>query len=362
MTKEFLDAENPYEIGSYFYFSQEELDGNTQCLNPLNPEYTYLSTCRSAINEILSKTKNEKKIALLPAFTCHAVVEPFVKNGYDVVPYPINRDFLTSADEFLDVINKVEPDVVLIHDYFGFDSNKGLRDSGAIQSIEDKGTTVIIDQTQSMFSEYPQLQGNYVVGSIRKWLGVPDGAFTNIKIDNLEEDSELIGAKCSAMNYKYAYLHKAEGEKENVLPLYKKAENILDAREQPYAMSEISKKLFQRMDLDQICRKRIDNYNSLSQGICLSEHIVIPHLLSEGEIPFYFPIYVRKRRSDFQTYLAKHKVYATVIWGCPEEFENLIDYRAKDIYREILCIPCDQRYNSEDMEYICDLINTYQFD
>lgn len=364
MTRMYQPSSNrktPYEIGSYFCFGKQEFNHERAFLNPLDSSYTYFSTCRSAIDLILSRIDCKTKKALLPAFTCHAVVEPFVIKGFKVAPYTINKDFSTSIEEFIETVEKEKPGVILLHDYFGFDTNKELRNSGVIESIITQGIVVIVDQTQSMFSDYEQLHGNYVVGSIRKWMGIPDGAFSNVRAADLIEDSELVLAKSEAMNYKYAYLIEGTGEKGKVLPLYRKAENILDSRNDSFAMSEISKIIFQNTDIEQLKKRRIENYKCLLRGIESSEKLVVPHQYLEAETPFYFPVFCKSSRSAFQTYLAKYSVYATVIWGCPDEFVNLIDQRAKDIYQEILCIPCDQRYDSDDMKYICNLINDFQF-
>ena len=369
MTKVFQCSSNrkiPYEIGSYFYFN-EIIQNKTEKLNDIfGRQYTYLSTCRSAIRIILSQLSENNKVALLPAFTCHAVVEPFVNCGYSVEPYSINKDFSVKPKQFLEDVERVNPSVILIHDYFGFDSNAALRQSSLLEKLKEQGIVVIIDRTQPMFSFYPQLEGNYVIGSLRKWMGIPDGAFLNFSVGEfvgeLHEDNELIAAKRKAMTYKNSYIRQGIGKKETVLELYKSAEQILDSRNQAYAMSDISRELFMDTDLDEMRVSRRKNYEKLANGIQNTENIHIPHPnLQDNEVPFYFPVFIRNSRADFQSYLARNSIYATVIWGCPQEFTRKIDVIAEDIYREILCIPCDQRYTQNDMDYICKVINKYSF-
>ena len=60
-----------------------------------------------------------------------------------------------------------------------------------------------------------------------------------------------------------------------------------------------------------------------------------------------------------QQFLAQHHIYATVIWACPKEFENKINDEARYIYDHILCFHIDQRYNTEDMEYIVEVLRKY---
>ena len=54
--------------------------------------------------------------------------------------------------------------------------------------MKESGSVVIEDITLSLFSEDNERGvgfGNYVLGSIRKWLPVPDGGFLTSKSDNL---------------------------------------------------------------------------------------------------------------------------------------------------------------------------------
>ena len=363
MIKMYLDSsvQRSKEIGSYFYFSKEKLDDNKNSLC-MPKEYSYLSSCRSAIDVCLKQIKTYKKIALLPSFTCHAVVEPFIKNKYLVLPYTIKDNLEIDVDNLLRQLKKVRPSVLLIHDYFGINTNRNLKDSDIESILKKMKIHVIIDRTQSMFSTYQQIQGEYCVGSIRKWLGIPDGAFVNIKTNIMDEDQELLDSKCKAMLYKNDYIMNNKGNKETLLKLYKEAEKILDSRFCLYKMSSVSRKIISNTSFD--CLKEIRrNYKLLSNGLSECDFIKIPYKqLCKDEVPFYFPIFVQKNRAKLQKYLADNDVYATVIWSCPETFLNKIDKTSSQIYKEILCVPCDQRYTEEDMKYIVELIMNFKED
>ena len=72
------------------------------------------------------------------------------------------------------------------------------------------------------------------------------------------------------------------------------------------------------------------------------------------------PLLIHNKRSVLQKYLASQKIYATIIWACPKELRNSISSTAQQIYEEILCIPCDQRYNTFDMQRIIFAINRFE--
>lgn len=353
------------EIGSYFSIDHCDVVRSQDCVMPnlFGEGAVYYSTCRSAIKEILRVLSHKRKIALLPAFTCHAVVEPFETSGFDVFPYPVQKDLTVNPVDFSAKVNEVHPDVILIHDYFGFDSNQMLRESGAIEKCRAAGITIIVDETQTMFSTYQQLPADYYVGSIRKWMGIPDGAFaTGAQLTQpMKEDVALSEAKLKAMEYKHNYLFQAVGEKENVLPLYRQAENILDAQSEVFSISNLSSHLLGHYDIDGFANKRRENYCKLAEGLRGIKNIVTPFTTAEeNDTPFYMPVFVKENRRELQRYLAENSVFATVIWGCPEQFVDKIDDNARSIYAEILCIPCDQRYTIKDMEYICELFSVFK--
>ena len=59
--------------------------------------------------------------------------------------------------------------------------------------------------------------------------------------------------------------------------------------------------------------------------------------------------------ANVRKYLQERKIYISMLWP------NVIETEAKDSYeyylaQNILPIPCDQRYDSDDMKYIATMI------
>lgn len=353
------------EIGSYFSIAPQDIEkSQKQPLTELTENnLLFYSTCRSAIRCILESLNDTTKKALLPAFTCHAVVEPFVTSGYEVHPYPINKDLSINLEVLEKMVNETKPSVILVHDYFGFNSNSALKSSRLLERYRSNGMVVIEDLTQSMFSGYEHIQADYRVGSIRKWMGIPDGAFLKgpdiMPVDT--QDDELVEAKKGAMTYKHYYITLNEGNKAELLSLYRKAEDILDSRDVIYGMSSLSKKLFSLYDVSKFCSERRDNATALLTLLKNIRNIGLPFRNVEGnEIPFYIPVIVERNRKELQQFLAQNGVFATVIWGCPDEFVNQLDVDSQLIYDKILCIPCDQRYTVNDMTFIGELFVEFE--
>ena len=362
----FCQNRDSREIGSYFSINPDDIQRCKKYVATAFEEegdLVFFSTCRSAIKQILSSLKCGSKRALLPAFTCHAVVEPFVNSGYAVFPYPVQNNLLVNVKQFKEMVREVKPSVILIHDYFGFDTNYQLRDSGTIAECREKGVTVIVDMTQSMFSQYPRMDADYYVGSIRKWMGIPDGAFAKGLTCEalLDEDEELVEAKTRAMIYKHNYLYREQGEKANIHSLYRNAERILDSREKSYTISTLSKGLLSFYDIQFYKMKRRENCEALLKELKEIGFIRLPFKeIERSETPFYVPIMVQNKRRELQRFLADNGVFATIIWRCPDEFIEKIDDESKRVYNEILCIPCDQRYSRRDMKYIGELMTYFE--
>jgi hypothetical protein len=113
------------EIGSNFWLNRcDELKTKEISLDFLQlniRDVAFLSTGRSAISFVLEyiELPVHKKVALLPPFTCHTVIEPFINAGYKVFYYRIDKNLTCSRQYFLEDIEKYQPSVVLVHGYFG---------------------------------------------------------------------------------------------------------------------------------------------------------------------------------------------------------------------------------------------------
>jgi hypothetical protein len=354
------------EIGSTYWLSQDVIDSLSDRIktNPIIycSEESLVSTCRSAIGLILDKIEPIKKVALLPAFTCESVLSSFLKRGYKVYPYPIAKDLKVEWQGFRQAVEKWNPTVVLVHSYFGFNTLEELNDK--VSELQSENMIVIEDRTQSMFSRFVLPKADYYVGSIRKWMPIPDGAFVTISFSGKEEDKELCEAKLKAFRNKGNWILYGIGSKADFRKDFSIAEHILDSRDKPYAMSNASKSIYGSTDLMSMKRIRRANYELLVSKIAedekLKSHLKMPlPEMNETVCPFHLPVIVENNRESLQKFLASNDIYATVIWGCPKEFENLINDDAKYIYDHILCFHVDQRYDYNDMMRIVDTLKHY---
>ena len=352
------------EIGSNYWLYEEDTHRIVECQHPPMPNVnkiqgSYISTCRSGIRLILQHITVSRKVAVVPGFTCESVLVPFQKEGYRVYPYPISRNLIVNKDAFLKCILERKPSVVLIHRYFGFDTFPDAKE--IIQELRYNGIIVIEDLTQTMFSDYELGRSNYLVGSIRKWFPCPDGAFVSSIYEQLPEDTELSLAKYDALVHKGKYIEKNIGDRELFRKEFAQAELMLDSRNEPYAISTISKAIISQTDISWMKETRWKNYFYLSRHLQVYSILDVVLPILKGEVvPFMLPVLVKSNRKKLQNYLAANQIFATIIWGCPKELESFIDDDTKYVYDHILCFHCDQRYDLNDMKRIIEVIDTFK--
>lgn len=356
------------EIGSNFWLNpeqhyQDKNVGTPMQFNCNGSDHVWLSTGRSAIkfviNTIESRNSSLKKVAVLPSFTCDTVFEPFLKAGYEVYYYPVEKDLATTSDVIIKTAIERDASIVLFHRYFGFDTLDGQVDKMCV-TLRGMGKYTIEDCTQCLYSDIPRAEADFTVGSIRKWTGTPDGGFAVCRegvFDNkpVNPDNALEQAKVKASYAKYRYLFEHEGDKGEMLAMYREAEDILDNQNEIYAISDTSAKVQANLDRKELAFKRRENFELLSKS--LKGQLQAVFSLSEREVPLYFPILVDDRAA-LQKHLVANAIYAPVVWpkddNQPTQCEG-----AENSYQHLLCIPIDQRYDAEDMNRIIEVINTY---
>lgn len=360
------------EIGSNFWFSPEDIESKE--LVSLNPEifgcsgtdYVWLSSCRSAISLVIEtielRNPNIRKSVCLPAFTCHTVYKPFISKGYQIVMLPVEKDLSISADKVIEVINDVKPGIILFHQFFGFETLPMF--NCVIELLQRIGVVMIEDLTQSMYSRIGRLPADYFVGSIRKWCGVVDGGFAVCKngkfpVHPTEIDHNLELATVKASELKYRYMLGEDVDKKEFLAKYREAKDYIDNQNIIYSISPLSQIIQSNLNIKDLSEKRRKNFGILLDGIMGIDGIMpVFQDISSENVPLYFPILCHDR-SKLQKLLAKHDIYAPIIWPKEEDCPPVND-EADFLYENMLCIPIDQRYDQGDMDRIVDIIkNNY---
>lgn len=310
------------EIGGYIEFP--EYNGNIFHKNAIA-----LNSARNCLAYLI-ESKKINNIAV-PKFLCDSVSGICKRYGTTVRRYSINVDFMPNDDFSLD-----DDEWLYFVNYYGQFNNE------QIEKIKKKYDRVIVDNVQAYF-QMP-LKNTDTIYTCRKFLGVPDGAFlyTDKMLNrDLEDDiscnrmSHLLGRLEENANKHYSEYVANEEDFVN-LPIRK--------------MSRLTKNLLRSIDykIVQITRER----NFLYLDKRLSIHNKLKVHVPVGA--FMYPLYLANG-ADIRKKLQEEKIYIPTLW--PDVFaiceESELEYH---MAKNILPLPCDQRYELKDMKFMVEEI------
>lgn len=352
------------EIGSIFPAAQYDIatDVNSFCGN--SSGIRLFSLCREALFCVAEHLKTNRKVIMIPAYTCHTVIEPFLQANWNVYFFPVDERLCIKKEEFLSLLASASPDVILFHPYYGKKLMEYEKD--LLRQAKKRNILIIQDLTQSLFSPLHPDYVDITVGSIRKWFGVPDGAFLSIAdsvpfavTENEQYNTEFTDSQWDAMYLRGEYFRTGNlNFKKISIRLNKYAESLAcKTKITPHKISDYSLSIIRSTDFNTISSKRIENFKTLLSTV-EKNNTCIPIITSPDMLenaPLYFPLYVRDR-GRVQKFLAANSIYAPILWGV-EDDAVLEDGTVRDIYEHLLAIPIDQRYDRDDMLYIANGIN-----
>lgn len=306
------------EIGGYF-----ELD---QFINkPYHNNMIELNTGRNALAYLI-KAKGIKKV-YIPHYLCDSVSGVLKMLSVDYEGYSIDKNFNPLFDK------KLEKDQYLyMVNYYGQISNSSIR------SFKEQYGAIIIDNTQSFFQK--PVQGIDTIYSLRKYFGVPDGAY--LSTDKILE--EKLEEEKSSHRMKHI-LGRFEGEASTYYNDFKENDESFKMSSLK-KMSSLSQNILGAIDYGKVLESRNRNFSYLYDR--LNSTNILNVKMSEG--PFAYPYYA-ENGIEIRKRLAEEKIYVPTLWPnvLSENDKNSIEY---DYAANILPLPCDQRYGKEEMDYL----------
>lgn len=306
------------EIGGYF--GLEKLVSNEYHKNLIA-----LNSGRNALLYLL-KYKNIKKL-YIPYYICDSVTDILKENGYEMEKYYIDSSFIPKFNKSLE-----ENEYLYIVNYFG-----QLSDTTII-ALKEHYKNIIMDYTHAFFQK--PIKEIDTLYTCRKFFGVPDGAYlstSTIIDDNIEIDisqnrmSHILGRyECSASEY---------------YPDFQDNERNLKVEPIKY-MSKLTHNILGAIDYENVRNIRNKNYDYLSDKLSKYNKIEI----HKPDGAFSYPLYL-KNGIQVRKELAKYKIYIPTLW--PNVIEEMEEESIEFNYSaNILPLPCDQRYNLMEMEYL----------
>lgn len=352
------------EIGSIFPLSDSDLRQAKASLLELPEERLYYSLCREALYDIAKSLMVSNGTVLIPAYTCQTVITPFEEAGWRCEYYSIHKNLRINTESLIDSENKYNPSIIVVHPYYGMDFSDA--EVSTLTKLKEEGIEIVLDLTQCIFSLKQYSFASFVVASYRKWMPVPDGGYlinhcNRVSISQpLHENAEFTEREVAAMYLRGQYFGNGEQRTKAIsIRLSKAADHIAESNIAPHRMSQVAYYFLQRENMVNNQKKRFENYAFLDNNIRETERVskVCKDTNEVTSAPLYFTIYVEDR-SALQCLLAQNAIYAPVLWPVEDE-RVLIDDHVKYIFSHLLAIPCDQRYDENDMQRVAEIINNY---
>ena len=335
-------------------------DGYFSAFEKYGREITYLRNGREALLYASYNCKPGKEaIILCPAYSCWSMTAPFEFSGWTIIYYRLNEDLTVDEDYLKMLLRCCKADAILTMNFYGSALTnasiaivKEFNDN--INVIEDfSHCTFCLDQ---IFNE----QVDYYVSSIRKSIGVSDGAVILSKkptnkayIEGAAPGFGQLRLVAQQQKGRYAFTKSLE-DKDAFLSELRHGEEMIDKLDGVHPISEVSLKQIENINGAEISFARRENMKHL-WGLLKGRVKMIPGLERGFKgAPFSLPILVEKRDA-IQKLLAQKGVYAPVLWPANEQARKVCKVSAL-VADQMLSIPIDQRYNYDDMEDIAKIV------
>lgn len=351
-----------HEFGSEFWIDEKHRTGQKKQHYLFEAGEILTSSGRASLSLALEQMENLPHKALLPTYTCMTVTKPFAEYGFEVLYYDINQSMQPDLSAIMEA-TRAEP-VIFVHmGHFGFPTNESLRD--VFPLLRERGCVILEDTTHSLFYEGEPFDSDCRAASLRKWLGIPSGGvvfpdrFSGLlhavdapPFDGFYRTRELaMKEKGDIMEGRSPVPEKAE-----YLTRYGDAEEMLHRDIKPYSIDERSLDILATTDFTYLRRQRRENYLTLLELLPRTPEIrpVFPVLPPEC-CPLFFPVCVDMNNREYQKQLAARKLFCPIHWPSNpyihEHYAGLAFWET-----HILSIPCDQRYQREDMEKVVQIV------
>lgn len=274
----------------------------------------------------LIRARKIKKI-WLPKLLCSAISDTCLEENVEISYYSVDNNLHPVLTE----IRNREDWVYLINFY-------GQCSSDEIVSYSKEYKNLIIDNVQAFYTK--PIEGLDTIYTCRKFFGVPDGGYlyTDCTLSGILQKDEsydrlifLAGRLERSANEFYSAYRENE-QRIDELPLRK--------------MSMVTQDLLRGIDYEQIKKDRERNFRYLHEQLKVFNQLEL--CLPDG--PYMYPLLV-KNGVEIRKSLQGKKIYIPTLW--PNVLESLTHEETEyALAKNILPLPCDQRYDLNDMQYL----------
>ena len=275
---------------------------------------------------LIVHARNYRRI-WIPDYICPVVPRYLERIGVEYSRYEINLNLEPT------IIPRLERDEAFLYvNYFG------VKDAYC-RTLEQTQKNLILDLTQAFYYEPTVADG---FNSARKFFGVPDGAFVfGSGLSNKDLPQAISHDQFAPL------LRRADGD---LAGGYSAFHSLDDARENLDAarMASLTRLLISAVNLGSARIRRLANFAKLATTLGSTNELkfeqdtmgplVYPYLVQDGE--------------RLKKQLIGKKIFCPTYWPKIQS----MGAAAGRLVNDLVCIPCDQRYDCTDMEFILDMV------
>lgn len=291
-----------------------------------------LNTARNCLEYIL-RAKRYKKI-YIPYLDSEVIWEPLKKLGIEYEFYHVDFKLNPVFDK------ELEEDEV-----FFFSDTYGIKCNTVKQLVERFGKQLIVDNTHAFFSK--PYEGIDTIYSPRKFFGLPDGAYlyTDTLLDEEFEQDDAIPHMTHLMK-RIEYGSGNAGYQDYL-------DYCASLINQPIKrMSNLAYALLANIDYDNLKERQIRNFKYLHSRLGKYNMYEFDNFPDET-CPLSYMFY--SEDADLRKKLIDNKIYVSTYWKATLDLVDK-DSAEYKIVNYLLPLPCDHRYDEEDMQHIVDVI------
>jgi hypothetical protein len=293
-----------------------------------HPGCLVLATGRACLRVILQQARPKR--VWVPFYTCDASLRPFAEEGIPTAWYSLG------ADLFPEPMPQLAPgDMLLWTNYFGLMGHHTRR------LIEVYGAAaVILDETHHLF-EFERSAG-WSFTSIRKYFGVPDGAFLHTPVPVSLSSPRLDRPRLDAGALRLL------GRQAEAFAAFREHEAGLDCEVR--AISERSERMLRGLDLDGIGARRRQNLAHLHQRLGGINTLKWQSSDTPFCYPFLPPVPIPHARLHALGYFVPR------LWPEPLTREDAGFAVERHLSQNLLPLPVDHRYDPGQLDPMVDAV------
>ena len=349
---------------------------------PFDVPHLTFYRARNAIYHLVKvlKSTNETLTVLLPDYNSGNEVLALEAAGASLCYYPVGPDGQADAAEVERLCKVHQPDVLYVIHYLGWPQPirefADLARRRGMWLIEDCALALLSDAGSqplgtfghfSIFCLYKTLplpngaclveNGQHLAGleSIHlRQAGLPSvlGRTAELVVRNIRSRSDSLGAAMESMK-------RAAGRAVGAMdvPRAKIGDIGFNIEDVDLAMSEISMRLLNRIDFEDVRRHRIDNYHRLASQ--LAGYVTpLHHELPEGACPLLFPILVEEK-PETADMLRSCGIDVLEFWnhGADAHEETHAASHATYLRQHVLGLPIHQDLTPRHIDYIAEQVS-----